>query len=85
MNKKLHCGECEHFDPYFDPYGLFDGYCDLYERGRNKKANVMEDKVIYCGECEKLLYEDTDGFGRCGKTKEVCYCGDKCHLKYGKP
>ena len=38
MNKKLHCGECEHFDPDFDPYGLFDGYCDLYERGRNKNS-----------------------------------------------
>ena len=51
-----------------------------------KTASVMEDKaILYCGECEKLLYEDTDGFGRCGKTKEVCYCGDKCHLKYGKP
>ena len=50
-----------------------------------KTANVMEDKVIYCGECEKFLYEDTDGFGICCKTKEVCYCGDKCHLTRGKP
>ena len=50
-----------------------------------KTANVMEDKVIYCGECEKFLYEDTDGFGVCGKTKEICYCGDKCHLINGKP
>ena len=40
-------------------------------------------KIIYCGECEKFLYEDTDGFGRCGKTKEVCYCGDKCHITNG--
>ena len=45
----------------------------------------MEDKVIYCGECEKFLYEDTDGFGICDKTKEICYCGDKCHLINGKP
>ena len=50
-----------------------------------KTANVMEDKVIYCGECEKFLYKDTDGFGICGKTKEVRYCGDKCHLTHGKP
>ena len=50
-----------------------------------KTANVMEDKVIYCGECEKFLYEDTDGFGVYGKTKEICYCGDKCHLINGKP
>lgn len=45
----------------------------------------MENKVIYCGECEKFLYEDTDGFGVCGKTNEECYCGDKCHLTHGKP
>lgn len=45
----------------------------------------MEDKVIYCGECEKFLYEDTDGFGICGKTKEECRCSDKCHLTHGKP
>ena len=50
-----------------------------------KIANVMGNKVIYCGECEKFLYEDTDGFGICGKTKEVCYCGDKCHLTHEKP
>ena len=45
----------------------------------------MENKVIYCGECEKFLYEDTDGFGICGETDEGCYCGDKCHLTHGKP
>ena len=50
-----------------------------------KIVNAMEDKEKYCGECEKLLYEDTDGFGVCGKTKEVCYCGDKCHKTHGKP
>ena len=50
-----------------------------------KTVNVMEDKVICCGECEEFLYEDTDGFGICGKTKEVCYCGDKCHLTQEKP
>ena len=42
-------------------------------------------KTTYCGECEKFLYEDTDGFGVCGKTNEKCYCGDKCHLINGKP
>ncbi len=45
----------------------------------------MEDKVIYCGECEKFLYEDTDGFGFCGKINEECRCSDKCHLTNGKP
>ena len=51
-----------------------------------KTVNVMDDKtILYCGECEKFLYEDTDGFGVYGKTNEECYCGDKCHLIYGKP
>ena len=50
-----------------------------------KIASVMEDKVIYCGECEKFLYEDTDGFGICGKTNEECRCSDKCHIINGKP
>ena len=45
----------------------------------------MEDKIIHCGECEKFLYEDTDGFGICGKTNGDCYCGDKCHITHGKP
>ena len=50
-----------------------------------KIVSAMEDKVIYCGECEKFLYEDTDGFGICGKTKEECRCSDKCHITHGKP
>ena len=45
----------------------------------------MEYKVIYCGECDKFLYEDTDGFGICDKTKEEWRCSDKCHLTHGKP
>ena len=50
----------------------------------------MVKNVIHCGECEKFLYEDTDGFGICGKTNEECRCSDKCHLingnhKYKKP
>ena len=47
-----------------------------------KIVSAMEDKVIYCGECEKFLYEDINGYGFCGKTNEKCYCGDKCHLTY---
>ena len=50
-----------------------------------KIVNVMQNKVIYCGECEKFDHEDTDGYGICGETKEICYCGDKCHLINGKP
>ena len=48
-------------------------------------AVVMGNKVIYCGECDNFLYEDTDGYGICGETNEECYCGDKCHLTHGKP
>ena len=58
-------------------------YCTSVEE--TKTVNVMQNKVIYCGECEKFLYEDTDGFGICGKTKEECRCSDKCHLTHGKP
>ena len=43
----------------------------------------MVKEEIYCGECEKFLYEDTDGFGICGKTNEECHCSDKCHLING--
>ena len=50
-----------------------------------KIVNVMGNKVIYCGECEKFLYEDINGYGVCGKTNEECYCGDKCHITHGKP
>ena len=51
-----------------------------------KIASVMEDKtILYCGECDNFLYEDTDGFGICDKTKEECRCSDKCHLTHGKP
>ena len=49
-------------------------------------ADVMGNKtILYCGECEKFLYDDTDGFGVCGKTNEECRCSDKCHLTHGKP
>ena len=38
MSKTTYCGECEHFEPDYDPYGLFDAYCDLYDRGGNKNS-----------------------------------------------
>ena len=44
--KIIYCGECEHFDPDFDPYGLFDGYCDLYERGRNKNSESVTHPIL---------------------------------------
>ena len=50
-----------------------------------KIVNVMQNKVIYCGECEVFLYEDINGYGICGETNEECYCGDKCHITHGKP
>ena len=42
-------------------------------------------KTIYCGECDKFLYEDICGYGVCEKTNEECRCSDKCHLTNGKP
>ena len=42
-------------------------------------------KTTFCGECEKFLYEDTDGYGICEKTNEECRCSDKCHLTNWKP
>ena len=42
-------------------------------------------KEIYCGECDKFLYEDINGYGVCDKTKEECCCCDLCHLTHGKP
>ena len=50
-----------------------------------KIVNVMEDKEIYCGECDNFLYEDTDGYGFCLKSDDLCRCSDKCHLTHGKP
>ena len=31
-------------------------------------------KIIHCGECEKFLYEDIDGYGVCEKDNEECRC-----------
>ena len=49
-----------------------------------KKEETMS-KTIFCGECEKFLYEDIEGYNICGETNEECYCGDKCHITHGKP
>ena len=45
----------------------------------------MEDKEIYCGGCDKFLYEDACGYGECKVNGDKCYCGDLCHLIHGKP
>lgn len=34
------------------------------------EGNREMNKTIHCGECEKFLYEDIDGYGICGKTNE---------------
>ena len=34
-----------------------------------ERSAIMR-KTIYCGECEKVAYEDTGGFGFCLKTNE---------------
>lgn len=50
-----------------------------------KQIGVMQDKELYCGECDKLLYEDACGYGNCKVNGDTCYCGDLCHLTHGKP
>ena len=71
--------------PITTPTDCLTGIATCTNVQETKTVNVMGNKVIYCGECEKFLYEDTDGFGICEKTNEECYCGDKCHITHGKP
>ena len=71
INGKHYCPDCYELDEETDGYV--------------RKKGDKQCKTIYCGECEVLLYEDINGYGICGKTKDVCYCGDKCHIINGKP
>ena len=64
--------------------GLFTLLCWEIEN-QKELLEVKMAKTTYCGECKKFPYEDTDGFGICGKTNEECRCSDKCHLINGKP
>ena len=72
INGKDYCHDCYELDDATDEYVP-------------KKRMCAMSRTIYCGECEVLLYEDINGYGICGKTKDVCYCGDKCHITHGKP
>ena len=71
IDGKHYCPDCYELDEVTDKYVP-------------KKEETMS-KTIFCGECEKFDYEDTDGYGICGETNEECYCGDKCHITHGKP
>lgn len=68
---KHYCADCYELDEKTDKYV--------------PKKGGEEVKTIYCGECEKFLYEDTDGYGVCDKINEECRCSDKCHLTNVKP
>ena len=68
---KHYCSDCYELDYDTDKYIPKKG-------GKNVKT-------IYCGECERFLFEDTYGYGVCGKSKEGCLCSDKCHLTNCKP
>ena len=68
---KHYCSDCYKLDEDTDEYVP-------------KKGGKMS-KIIYCGECDKFAYEDTDGYGFCLKTNMECRCSDKCHIKHGKP
>ena len=69
ISGKHYCADCYELDEKTDEYVT--------------KKNMSE--ITYCGECHKFLYEDTDGYGFCGKYNEECRCSDKCHLTNGKP
>ena len=71
INGKHYCPDCYELDEVTDEYVP------------NKEGK--QSKTICCGECEVVLYEDINGYGICGKTKDVCYCGAKCHITHGKP
>ena len=62
-------------------------YCpDCYEVDEETDEYLpKEGDEEYCGECDKLLYEDACGYGRCKVNGDECYCGDLCHLIHGKP
>lgn len=42
---------------------------------------VDEKKIRVCGECKEFLYEASDGFGICGITSELAYCGSLCQMR----
>ena len=71
--------------PITTPTDCLTGIATCTSVEETKTANVMEDKVIYCGECDNFLYEDTDGYGFCLESDDLCRCSDKCHLTHGKP
>ena len=64
-------------------------YCaDCYELDDKTDEDVPKktmSKTIYCGEFEKFLYEDTDGYGVCENANEECRRSDKCNLTNCKP
>lgn len=65
--------------------GYMTGTVTYMNEVETKRASAMESKEIYCGECDKFLYEDINGYGLCDKIKEECRCCDLCHLIHGKP
>lgn len=60
----------------------------MKEETRKKVYDKYNGHCAYCGECDKFLYEDTDGFGYCNVTRREKRCDDKCNLNtknsYGK-
>lgn len=72
IDGKHYCADCYVLDQNTDEY--------VSEKGDKKMS-----RTIYCGECEKFLYEDINGYGVCDKTNEDCCCCDKCHITHGKP
>ena len=71
ISGKNYCPDCYEWDEVTDEH--------------IPKKGGKQSRTILCGECEKFLYEDIEGYGVCDKTNEVCRCSDKCHLTHGKP
>ena len=71
INGKDYCPDCYELDEITDEYV--------------PKKEGKQSKTIFCGECEKFLYEDACGYGNCKVNGDKCYCGDLCHLTHGKP
>ena len=71
IDGKHYCPDCYELDEVTDKYVP-------------KKEETMS-KTIFCGECDNFLYEDTDGYGFCLESDDLCRCSDKCHITHGKP
>lgn len=97
-NKQLTVMDISYLDRYGETIYLEDvEYMHELQQALHEERNFIEtfepewkgvkkmSKELCCGECDKYLYEDACGYGRCKQNDGVCHCGDLCHLIHGKP